>query len=368
MELFIKTCPGEVILALKTHYFENRYAGFCTMRLIKIVFIFLFVVTGLYFGASLFIPESYQIERTALLNAPGDIVFEQVGSFKKWEKWNPWKEKDPKLKTLFGPDDGKPGSYWLWKSSTAGEGRMTSSKIEDQKQISYTVSFEKPYKTEAEGYLKLEPEGQNTRVTWVMTGRNPFHLRWMNLLLDKWLSPLLESGLEQLKITAEQEAKVLQETYFGYRIKPVRFEGAKIAYIRKSIPFGETDEFFKESFIKIKEETVNCKFRTDGNKMALYYFRDEVNEVASIAAALPVMGDSTLGPDFGIMHIKPKKSLVVHYYGGYKSNQNAYKALDNYLKNNRMNLKRPIVEEYVSGPEQVRDSSKWYTRIWYFLE
>ena len=51
-------------------------------RLIKIIFLFLFVIAALYFGASVFIPAKYTIERTETLNAPVDIVFEQVSHFK----------------------------------------------------------------------------------------------------------------------------------------------------------------------------------------------------------------------------------------------------------------------------------------------
>jgi len=338
------------------------------MRLIKIVFIFIIVVIGLYLVACLFIPAKFTVERSLTVESPGDIVFEKVGYFKNWDKWNPWKAKDSKLKTLFGPNDGKTGSYWLWKSDKSGEGRMTSTEIKDQQLLAYHVSFEKPYKAEADGHIKIEPEGVKTKITWMIEGTNPFHLRVLNLLMDKWIGPEFEKGLQLLKVVTEQEATVLNKVYYGYRIKETRFEGARIAYVKKSIPFEEVDEFFRENYIKIKEEAQNCKFTIDGNNLALFYGRDEINSVSSIAAAVQVMGDSALGEDYSLMQIQPKKALLLNYYGGYKSSQNAYRALDNYLKNKRLRLKKPVIEEYVTGPKQQRDSNQWHTRIWYLIE
>jgi effector-binding domain-containing protein len=336
-------------------------------RLIKIIFLFLFVIAALYFGASVFIPAKYTIERTETLNAPVDIVFEQVSHFKNWEKWSPWKEKDPEMKALFGPNDGKTGSYWLWKSSS-GDGRMTSTNIIDQKEINYHLSYSKPYPSESDGSIKLEAQDNMTKVTWTMEGSNPFHLRVLNLLMDKKIGPDFEKGLQLLKVIAEKEASIFQNEYYGYRIKETRFGGSKIGFVRETVLFEEMDEFFTKNYAKIKEEATNCGFRIDGEPMALFYRWDYTNTVANIAAAIPIMGDSTLGNDCEMMQLQPQQALLLNYYGGYKSSANAYKALDNYVRNKKLRTQKPVIEEYIIGPKQQRDSSKWFTKIWYLLD
>ena len=125
------------------------------MRIIRIIFTFIFVIIGLYLVASLFIPSNYKVERTITLSAPTDIVFEQIASFKNWEKWSSGKYKDPEMKTLFGPNAEKAGSYWLWKGDKVGEGRMTCTDIEDQKKLSYHLSLSKPYESESDGYIMI---------------------------------------------------------------------------------------------------------------------------------------------------------------------------------------------------------------------
>ncbi len=338
------------------------------MRILRIIFIFIFVIIALYLVASLFIPSEYRVERSQTLNAPTDIVFEQLISFKSWEKWSALREKDPKMKSLFGHDNAKVGSYWLWKGNKAGEGRITSTEIEDQKQISYHLSSSKPYKTEADGYIKLEPEGKQTKVVWVVEGTNPFHLRVLNLMMDKWIGPDFETSLVLLKYIAEKESEILQKEYFGYRIKETRFGGSKIALVRKAILIDELDEFFTKNYAKVKSEANDCNFKIDGQPMALFYRWDYVNGVATVAAALPVKGDSTLGHDVGLVQLQPQKALLLNYYGGYKSMKNAYSALDNFVKNKKLKTVKPVIEEYMIGPKQQRDSTKWHTKIWYLLQ
>jgi len=338
------------------------------MRLIRIILIFIFVVGGLYLLACIFIPAKYQIERVQTVNAPTDIVFEQVASLKSWEQWSPLNEKDPDLKSLFSPNSGKEGSYWLWKGDRGGEGRMTITEIIDLQKIAYHLSIEKPYKSETDGYLSIVPSGNQTIVTWTAEGTNPFYLRVLNLMMDSWIGPDFEKGLTTLKTIVEKEANIFKNEYFGYRIKEMRYGGNKIGYIKKTILLDEIDAFFIKSNTKIITEAKNCNFKIDGQPMALFYRWDYANGVATIAAAIPVMGDSTLGDDIGLMQIQPQKALLLNYYGGYKSSEKAYTALDNYLKNKSLIKKSPVIEEYIIGPKQQRDSAKWHTKIWYLLQ
>ena len=101
--------------------------------------------------------------------------------------------------------------------------------------------------------------------------------------------------------------------------------------------------------------------------MSLYYRWDYVNGLATVGAAIPVKGDSILGHDVNLMQIEPQKALLLNYYGGYKSNAKAYQALDNYVKNKKLRITKPTIEEYIIGPKQQKDSTKWHTKIWYLL-
>lgn len=337
------------------------------MRILRIVLIFIFVLAGLYLIACLFIPGDYKIERSETFNAPVDIVYEKVSSFRKWEKWNPWHDKDPELKTLFSSDDGSKGSYCKWKG-TKGEGRLVMTENIENASLKYHIFIEKPYPSESDGYLTLEPNGNETKVTWGFVGSNPFYLRVINLFIDKTFGPDFEKGLNLLKSLAENDAAILRNEYFGYRIKQSEIEPLKLGYIRKALLFEDVDEFFVKGYEKITTEAKNCNFKINGPRLALFYGRDEINSISNIALAVPIEGDSTLGHDLAIMDFKGHKALLLDYYGGYKSNAKAYKALDNFVRNKGYRTKKPVIEQYITGPSQQKDSLKWHTKIWYLLD
>jgi len=345
----------------------NRYAIIILMRLLKIVFIFILVMTGLYILACFFIPSTYKVERTEIINAPVDVVFEQMASFKNWDAWNPWKAKDPDLKIITSPHSKK-GAYWVWKGTLAGEAKMTLTDIVENQLLTYHIAHLKPKTYETDGTITLENDANKTKVTWVEEGKNPFHLRYLNLLANKKTGPDLEKGLVLLKQVSELESNILQKEYYGYRIKETIYGGNKIGYIKKSILIKDMDAFFAKSYPKITQEAKNCGFKMDGAPMGLFYKWDYVNGVATVAAALPIMGDSVLGNDCSLMQLNKQKALVINYYGGYKSMTNVYTALDNYVRNKKHRFKGPVIEEYITGPKQQRDSMKWNTRVWYLIE
>ncbi len=337
------------------------------MRILRIILIFIVVIPGLYLAACLFIPSTYKVERSIEVNAPVDIVFEQIVPFKNWEKWSPEKAKDPKLKSLFSYNNGKVNSYWLWKGQKAGQGRIKATAIKNQKQIAYRHTIQKPFPLDLNGSITLEPQGLLTKIIWTTEGTNPFHLRVLNLLMDKKIGPDFEIGLALLKTIAEKEAEIFQKEYFGYRIKETRFIGSKIGYVKKTVLLDELDEFFSTNYLKLTSEAQNCNFKLNGPQMALYYRWDYTNGLATVAAAIPLKGDSTLGDDFSLMQFSSSKTLLLNYYGGYKSNANAYKALDNFARNKRLRIVKPAIEEYIIGPKEQRDSSKWLTKIYYLI-
>src|SRR6185503_19952348 len=71
-------------------------------------------------------PAHYRVERSAMMNAPSPVVFNQVNDFHKWDAWSPWAKLDPNMKTTHsGPLAGKGAVYTWTGNSDVGEGRMT---------------------------------------------------------------------------------------------------------------------------------------------------------------------------------------------------------------------------------------------------
>jgi hypothetical protein len=149
---------------------------------------------------------SYTVERSITINAPAPRVHGLVDDFHHWTEWSPWEDLDPELqRTYSGPDRGV-GAHYAWTGNRkAGVGSMeiTSS---TPAEIVIALAFLKPFKSTSTTLFELAETGEQTAVTWRMTGEQTGLMavfgRFMNM--DKLIGPDFEKGLARLKAAAER--------------------------------------------------------------------------------------------------------------------------------------------------------------------
>ena len=74
---------------------------------------------------SAFLPSHVKFERSAVINAPPETVFQQVNTLKNWEKWSYWHQSDPEQKIAYsGPPAGTGASY-AWDGEKTKQGTLT---------------------------------------------------------------------------------------------------------------------------------------------------------------------------------------------------------------------------------------------------
>ena len=68
------------------------------------------------------------------------------------------------------------------------------------------LDFEKPFKANNMAEFVLDATGGSTKVTWSMTGRNPFMMKVMGIVMnmDRMVGGDFEKGLAKLKAFAEK--------------------------------------------------------------------------------------------------------------------------------------------------------------------
>ncbi|WP_035608954.1 SRPBCC family protein [Haloferula sp. BvORR071] len=151
-------------------------------------------------------PADFKIERSTTINAPAATVFAQVNDFHKWEVWSPWAKLDPNMKTTYeGPAAG-PGAKYSWVGdSKVGEGRMTIVDSRAPELVKIKLEFLKPMAATNDTEFSFRPEGNRTKVTWTMSGKNGFMSKAFGLFMnmDKMVGGDFEKGLAQMKFAAE---------------------------------------------------------------------------------------------------------------------------------------------------------------------
>jgi uncharacterized protein YndB with AHSA1/START domain len=149
-------------------------------------------------------PADFRITRTAGVPAPPEAVFAQINDFHKWEAWSPWAKLDPACKYSYAGSAAGTGARFHWSGNKkVGEGKMTILESRPDDSIRIKLEFLKPFKAISTSEFTFKPEGNQTVVTWSMSGKNNFMAKAMTLVMDcdKMVGGDFERGLANLKST-----------------------------------------------------------------------------------------------------------------------------------------------------------------------
>ena len=154
-------------------------------------------------------PSRFHIARSATIPAPAPAVFVQISDFRNWQNWSPWEGIDSSLKRTYeGPTSGTGATYAWVGDRQVGEGRMTIIESRPSELIRIRLEFFKPFAATHTAEFLLKPEGNNTTVTWSMSGEKNFVAKGFSLLMnmDKTIGGQFETGLQQLGRVASPSA------------------------------------------------------------------------------------------------------------------------------------------------------------------
>ena len=152
-------------------------------------------------------PDTFRVERSATIKAPPEKIFAVLNDFHRWTEWSPWEKLDPAMKrTLGGPASGKGATYAWEGNSKAGQGRMEIIESVPASKVGIQLDFIKPFEGHNVAEFALAPQGDTTRVNWVMRGPTPFVSKLMQVFvsLDTMIGKDFDEGLANLKTLTEK--------------------------------------------------------------------------------------------------------------------------------------------------------------------
>ncbi len=157
-------------------------------------------------------PSDFRVSRSMTIGAPPAIIFDHVSNLHLFQVWSPFAKIDPTSKVTYaGPESGQDASFSWAGSAKAGEGSMTCTLCRPGELLGYRLDFLKPFKGTNLVEFSFQPTGDQTQVTWTMTGTYNFVMKAVSLVMncDKMCGPMFEQGLADLKGVAEAETKKL---------------------------------------------------------------------------------------------------------------------------------------------------------------
>lgn len=155
-------------------------------------------------------PEEFNVSRSIKISSSADTIFPHINNLRQWDAWSPWAKLDPNAKNSFeGPDEGV-GAIMHWVgNSDVGEGSMLITEIKQNEFIKFKLDFIAPMKATNTAEFTFTPAGDQTSVTWSMSGKNNFIGKAIGLIFncEKMVGGQFEKGLASLKEIVEAEVK-----------------------------------------------------------------------------------------------------------------------------------------------------------------
>jgi hypothetical protein len=153
-------------------------------------------------------PDTFRVERSAVMNAAPEKVFAQLNDLHNWQAWSTWERKDPNMKKTFSGAASGVGAVYGWEGNKdVGKGSMAIAESSLNQKVQIKLDFIEPFEGHNIADLVLQPEGVGTRVVWSMYGPSPFVAKVMGLLfdMDKMIGNDFEDSLANLKQVVEKQ-------------------------------------------------------------------------------------------------------------------------------------------------------------------
>jgi uncharacterized protein YndB with AHSA1/START domain len=176
------------------------------MLKITIVIVALLVIGVLLTAATR--PDTFRVERTAVVQAPPEKVFPLINDFDRWAGWSPWEKKDPAMKRTYGPAKSGKGARYAWEgNSDVGQGSMEIVESVAPSRVALKLDFVKPFEAHNDVQFALKPDAGGTRVSWSMEGHVPYFAKIIHLFMDMdaMVGKDFEAGLANLRAAAEKK-------------------------------------------------------------------------------------------------------------------------------------------------------------------
>ncbi len=169
--------------------------------MIKKILTILAALIALILIIPIFKSPDYRVTRSRTIAAPAALLFEQVNNHQKFAVWNPWGKMDPQAKNTYSGPEAGVGAMAAWDGETVGKGQATITESKPGELVRQRMEWLKPMEGTSTVDFTFKPEGDKTKVTWDMYGKNEYLGKLVSLFMDceSMCGPEFEKGLADLE-------------------------------------------------------------------------------------------------------------------------------------------------------------------------
>ncbi|OSZ79251.1 hypothetical protein CAP35_13640 [Chitinophagaceae bacterium IBVUCB1] len=330
------------------------------LRFLGILILILFVG---YLVLCLATSSEGKVEASAEINAPASVVWQQVSDFNNWGNWSSWKEADTTIVSEVSGPAGQEGSKYNYKGKSSGEGVCTNMGVNGM-EMKYHMDFITPFEGKADGIYKVSEEGGKTKVMMTYNQTTSFFMRGMWAIMGKsMLQKMFDRGFVLLKNYSEAHANDAPAAGSAFNIEETQFAAHTYAGVRQVIKWADMMTFYDKTYADMGKKLGS---RIVGPASDIVYKWDEANQQADMHVGFPVADNKPV--DGGtIVEVAASPAYMIKYTGGYSGSANAHMALGEHMgkSGKKMGL---VIEEYIKGPGDTKDSNQYVTNIYYLYQ
>lgn len=335
------------------------------MKILKYLF---FIVLITCIAGAIYIavqPSSYSFERTKVINAPKELVFDMVNTYKEWPKFSPWLEQDKNATLTYNTIEKGKNSSYSWNGEVLGEGKMTTLSAFEFDSITQKIEFFKPFESNASIKWNFKTLGNKTEVTWKMSGKQDFMTKMytaFNGSIEENTAPDFERGLFKLDSTVTSNMR-------AYNIKVngvTKHSGGFYLYNSTATSIDGMKPKMEQMITNLRAFVTTNNINTSGNLFIIYHNWDMENNSVLFSCALPT-SSKVVTTDATILtgQLEPFKALKTTLTGDYGNLKEAWDKSYEYFK--QYNLEPKVdgiaIESYLNYPENTINPANLKTEI-----
>jgi len=340
------------------------------MKLLRFTGILLLLVLGIITILAIALPASQEVEKSVTIRAPAHRVYNHLRMLENFNRWATWNREDSSVRHELTGTDGTLGAETAWSGDPeiSGKGKITIHKLEENREVGHSIEFLEPRPGKAGSSFLLEEKNGFTTVTWLFHKNTPRPWNIFNLFynMEEELGPSFSEGLSLLKKEIEKDTGLAEEK--KYDIRPMNFPATEYALVRQEVRMGDISSFFATHLALVRTALTEVH-AAPGVPTGLYFSWDEKNQLTDMAAAMPAEpGKKPQHELVRVVGIPASKAVFLDHYGPYDQLSGAHTAVDAYLRENKLDQKFPVIEQYITDPGLEKDSTKWHTRLIILVE
>lgn len=309
-------------------------------------------------------PNSYDVNRSRVINAPASVIYNNAIDFKTWPDWMARAEKNPDLAIKMGKKSEGIGGSFSWEEED-GKGQMRTLSANPHTTIEQELQFDDFAPSTV--YWNFKPAEVGTEVTWGMKSDNtPFMLKAMAILkggMDKLFAPDYERGLERLDSLTVAQIQVYDIKVDGL----TEHSGGFYLYKTVSCRTSEVRDKMHQLFTELGQFTAENNITPAGKFYTYFHKWDDENDTTMFSCCVPTT-DRVILPEGDVLtgQIPSFKAVKTTLKGNYDNTEEAWDKAMQYVENAQMEYSDDniMLESYPVNPGDTPNPAEWVTEIY----